>query len=115
MKLDILEFQLNEEKVNHSVRDLTSRVKELRALNNSADDICKKISTEFGKDYDDIKRYLLPIELKRFVGMSTDELEKVGEKPIKELRRKYSKYKINTSSKSGFLKQLMSSYIEGKK
>jgi len=114
MKLNMLEFQLNEEKVNNPIKDLTVRVKELRSLNNSTDEICKKIATEFNKDYDDVKRYLLPIDLKKYVGMTTEQLNKVGEVKIKELRKKYSKYKINISNKAGFLKQLMVAYIEGK-
>ncbi len=113
MNLGMLEFQLNEEKVNNPTTDLTRRVRELRSLNNSADEICKKISTEFGKDYDDVKRYLLPLDLKKFVGMSSEQLNKVGEKPIKELRRKYSKYASQATNKAAFLKSLMDSYIKG--
>ena len=113
MKLDMLEFQLNEEKVNNPIKDLTTRVKELRSLNNSANEICKKIATEFGKDYDDVKRYLLPIDLKRYVGMSVDELNKVGEVKIKELRKKYNKFVSNTTSRATFLRSLMDAYIKG--
>lgn len=113
MKLDMLEFQLNEEKVNNPVKDLTTRVKELRSLNNSANDICKKIAIEFNKDYDDVKRLLLPIDLKQFVGKTTEELNKVGEARIKELKRKYSKHASQSTNKAVFLRSLMDAYIKG--
>jgi len=114
MKLDMFEFQLNEERVNNSIKDLTARVKELRSLNNSANEICKKIATEFNKDYDDIKRHLLPIELKKYVGMTNEQLNKVGKDPIRKLRQKYSNIAPKTESHSAFLKGLINAYIEKK-
>lgn len=113
MKLDMLEFQLNEEKVNNPIKDLTTRVKELRSLNNSANEICKKIATEFNKDYDDVKRYLLPIDLKKYVGMTTEQLGKVGEVKIKELRKKYNKFASQSTNKISFLRSLIDAYIKG--
>ena len=109
----MFEFQLNEEQVNNPAIDLTRRVKELRHLGNSANEICKKIATEFSKDYDDVKRHLLPLDLKKFVGLSAEQLGKTGEKPIKDLKRKYSKYQINSNDRAVFLKRLMDAYIEG--
>lgn len=116
MNLDMLEFQLQEEKVNSKVHDLHRRVKELRALNNSSKDICKKIAIEFKKDYDQVKKLLLPTDLKEFVGKSAEELEKVGEKRIKDLKRKYSKH-VNDSARtrSSILNSIMDSYIKSGK
>lgn len=113
MDLDMLEFQLKEEKVNSKVHDLHRRVKELRALNNSSKDICKKIGIEFKKDYDQVKKLLLPTDLKEFVGKNTEELEKVGEKRMKDLKRKYSKH-VNdrAKTKSSMLNSIIDSYIK---
>ena len=107
----MLEFQLNEEKVNNPTKDLHARVRELRHLNNSADDICKKISTEFGKDYDDVKRYLLPADLKRYVDMTSEELNKVGKEAMRKLKSHYSKIAPASNSGSAFIKGLIDAYI----
>lgn len=116
MKLDMLEFQLNEQKVNSSVHDLHRRVRELRALNNSANEICKKIAGEFQKDYDQVKKLLLPSDLKQFVGMTTEQLNKVGEERIKNLTRKYSKHvSASKRSRAGILNSIMDSYISSSK
>lgn len=115
MNLDMFKFQLNEQKVNSSVHDLHRRVKELRALNNSGDEICKKIAREFQKDYDQVKKLLLPSDLKRYVGMTNEQLNRVGEKTIKYLESKYKKYIPGTKrTRASFLKNLMNSYIANK-
>lgn len=104
MKLDMFKEQLNENKMG----DLHARVRELRALNNSGDEICKKIASEFQKDYIDIKKLILPSDLKRYASMSADQLNAVGEDAIKRLKSKYSKWAPKTiRSKKSFLEKLM--------
>ncbi len=112
MKLDMFNMQLNEDKVSNKIGDLHSRVRELRALKNSCDAICKKIASEFGKDYDSVKKLLLPADLKPFVGMTTEELNKVGEERIKKLKIKFSKCAPTTKrSRAGFLNGLMDACV----
>jgi transcriptional regulatory protein LevR len=105
MKLDIFKEQLTESRMG----DMHARVKELRALNNSADEICKKVASEFQKDYNDVKKLLLPMDLKRYATMSTDELNKVGEAKIKALKSKYGDNAA--TSRAGYLKKLMDEKI----
>lgn len=105
-------MQINEDKVNNKMGDMSSRIKELRALNNKADMICKKVASEFGKDYISIKKYLLPHDLKRFAGMTDGELNSVGEDAFKKLKRKYSKCAGAARSKTDTLKNIMNGCIE---
>jgi hypothetical protein len=112
MKLDMFNMQINEDRVNNKIHDMSARVKELRALNNKADTICKKVASEFGKDYVSIKKYLLPQDLKRYAGMTDSELGAVGEDVFKKLKRKYSKCASNARSKVGVLKNIMNGCIE---
>ena len=115
MKLDMFDFQLNEDKVNDKIKDLKTRVKELRALNNSGDEISKKIASEFGKGYDQIRTLLLPQDLKRYAKMDGNQLRKVGEEHIKNIQRKYSKIapQGKVSSRSAFLNKVMNDWIRG--
>ena len=116
MDLTIFEMQLNEERVNNKMKDLRSRLKELRALNNSGDEICKKLAQEFNKTYDQVRTMLLPPDLKKYAKMTNQEMFNVGEQPLKELTRKYKKIGLDyrTMSKAAFLNNLMNDYIAGK-
>jgi hypothetical protein len=110
----MLEFQLNEERVGNQTGDLNLRAKELQALNNSADEIVKKISREFNKDYDDVKKYLLPLDIKKYASMSSDELNNTAEHEIKKLKAKYLDLIPNASklTKVSFIKKLINAAIE---
>lgn len=114
MKLDMFNMQLEESRVNNKIHDMSARVKELRALNNSSDEICRKIASEFEKDYISVKKYLLPQDLKRYAGMSISELHDIGESTYKKLIRKYSKYVGNSASKVGTMTNIMNGVIEKK-
>lgn len=113
MKLDMFDMQINEARVGNKMGDMGRRVAELRALNNSADMICKKVAKEFGKGYDEVKKYLLPMDLKKYVGMTSDKLDKVGLDTIKSLSAKYRKHApADTRNRARFIKQLMNSLIQ---
>lgn len=117
MKLNEFQFNLNEQKVSNSVRDFNREVRELRALNNSADEIIKKMATRFDQPYEFVKKKILPTKLKKYAEMSKQELDNVTDKEIKELKDKYKKYfeaeeLRRISSKSTFLNKLMDSFVE---
>lgn len=113
MKLDMFKMQIDEDKVNDKIGDLKSRVKELKALNNNAKTICKKVASEFGKDYDSIMKLLLPQDLKQYVSMTTEKKNRIGVDKMKALTFKYSKYKPTVKGTNSFIiTQIMYGYIE---
>jgi uncharacterized protein Yka (UPF0111/DUF47 family) len=112
MKLNMFSI-LSEEDVTNEKADMDARIKELAALNNPAKELIKKVAEEFNKDYDDIKKYLLPLDLKKHVSKTEDELNNIKESVIKELKRKY--YDIapkGDMSNNKFIRKLMKNYIE---
>jgi hypothetical protein len=104
---------LSEENVTNKKADMDARIKELAALNNSAKELIKKVAGEFGKYYDEIEKYLLPLDLKKYVGKSEDELNEVGESTIKKLKGKYNDIiPEGDMSNSKFIRKLIKNYIE---
>ena len=77
MDFNTMLIQLDENKLS----DLHSRVAELRALNNSGKEICKKIAQEFELEYPKVERMLLPHKLK--------DIDSAGKREIKKMKEEY--------------------------
>lgn len=106
MKIGEFELQLNEGKM----KDIYTRVTELRALNNSGNEIVTKVAKEFEKEYSDVERLLLPQKLKR--------VNDAGKREIKKLRRSYSnlfsKAELSRLSDKTFISRLKDRVIAKK-
>jgi hypothetical protein len=103
MDLNILDLQLDEGRKS----DLYSRVRELRALNNSGKEIVTKVAKEFGREYSQIEKMLLPFKFKNIDNMSDEEIAKLRT----EYRSLFPARSVSKMSDSTFIDQLKDKII----
>lgn len=103
MDLNILDLQLDEGRKS----DLYSRVRELRALNNSGKEIVTKVAKEFGREYSQIEKMLLPFKFKNIDNMSEEEIAKLKS----EYRSLFPPRSISKMGDKTFIDQLKDKII----
>ena len=96
MEIKDFSFLLNENKVS----DFNRRANELRALNNSADEIITKLAKEFEMSISSVENRLLPRELKNIRTMNKQDLNKLRKKypDMKKLSDKAFRSKLRINS-----------------